>query len=1322
MNSNRKFKGLVSLLLVLALSSVAYIRLFTIQNEGFPKQIASTLYLCSETPAPALTEKLNRPERISDLKEANSIAGYIVSRIPKGKKLPGISVLSIRDKKRDFSIALDSVGRAFIKGNPYLEARLQAYDQSHGVLDLNSAVFTTADALIGMGDGKRRDFTISIQEKGKIPFLKRAVRDTIALRISHHWREYGETNENGQRDCIARDSIYCYILVSGGNVKVSLPIKSSNGDDLYYSILPIQEGYSFGAEQGTFKNILGRMTFIRTRAYLMPLGKDIIRDIKEQGDIIVRTPEQYKMTFFGILFLLIIAWIAVFLVVLLRDARLGITGNYGLIVATAGIIMLGVLTLLSIPAHPLQDNIRATSQLIKGVIPGIVALLLSSRVNWRRLFEQDRKAYRNDENQGAVLASIAILTAVSLFLFGSGPGGAKVNIAFFQGQPIIRYAVVAFGAIYLSNRHNLIPSFASRYNKYDRERHIKLVIKMVSLLIMLLVFQIAFLGDMGPGIVLALTVVCMYSTCRKDSVPMLVGVASFLVLAFFWRIFWGSDWTITIPILWTIAWVLTCRLTKGQIYESAILIVIIISALLYGGQWLDAIGLHHMGERLADRIEIWRSPFNNRTTSDQLALAIYEYAEGGLFGRTGTSMAFLVPAAHTDFIWASYVSHWGLLGGALLLALLAILFRSGLNTAARSTCPFSYYFSFGIMSSIAIQSIFILGSTTCLWPLSGVPLFGMSYGSTSLVLDLAAIGVLISLSREKETANDTWSGKGYAVKMNAILYLVSVLLLCLIAVKTAEFSCFRRDENLTKATIVQSLEGDRVLEYAQTVERFVKTGIKAGETFDRKGVVLAKNGPDGKRIYPAKDHTFFLTGDLNTMTLASRTDRYVAGVLSDYRWDKQIRGFDIHPKREFYISDKLQSPYFPDTDIYRVDTLVTYNYSEVLPLWKSPKDTERWNADVESRSITLTMDSHLQDAIIEKVEEFWSENTSITSRTRLSLVIIDAETGDVLASVCFPTVDENRIRAMAEAHINVYRDDCSPDFQAFPDMDLACCYATNPGSIIKLVTAAAGFRKIGSAMADHREYVRSDETIYSHDPTGLVTLPIALGISSNNYFIRSLNNLNLYDELGDIYWTCGIRFNNRLPYCLYPSDSHTDYDAFKADIRRAGIDGRKLYADYCESGKHYKMNSQAWAMAWGQGPVAASPLAIARILGGISTGFVMNSRFKTDDPVLIRDTLLSAGNAQLLRDSMKPLYGADKDIKGKTGTPERQDRLSPTNKSNDAWYGCYINGELNPASGHNLALCVRFERTGQATSKLAVKFVKEKLMPVLENEGYLSRL
>lgn len=1325
MNANNKIKGLIALLLVLALSSAGYFHLFKIQKEGFSKQNEEALNVCSETPVPVLAEKLSRPGRVESPDEASAIAGHIISRIPNGKQLPGVSVFSVRNTNYDFSITLDSAGRAFIKGRPYLEARLQAYDQSHGVLDLNSVVFSTPETLAGKSEGKHRNFKVSIREKSSIPFIKHAISDTIALRITQYWLEYGEPNENGQRDCLARDSVYCYLLAPDGGINVSLLIKDPNGEELYYSVLPIQKGYSFGPEQGTYKNLSGRMSFTRSRAYLMPLGKDIIRDIKERGDITVRTQEQYKSTFFSILFLLIVAWIAVYLIVLSKDAKHGTNSSYGLIVATAGITMLGVLTLLSIPAHPLQDNMKAVGQLVKGLIPGIISLIITSMINWRRVFELDRKVYKNDENQGAVLAGIAVLLATALLFFGHGPGGAKVNLAFFQGQPIIKYVLVAFLAIYLTNRHNLIPAFASRCNKYDRMRHIKLIVKMAALLILLLVFQIAFLGDMGPGIVLAMTAVCMYSTCRKDTPPMLLGVASFLAAAFLWRIFFGASYTFVIPVLWTIVWVFACRTIRGQVYESAILIVIVISALLYGGQWLDSIGLHHMGERLAERIEIWRSPFDNRTPSDQLALAIYEYAEGGLWGRAGKSMAYLVPESHNDFIWASFISHWGLLSGALILALFAVLFRSGLNTAARSASPFSYYFSLGLVASIAIQSIFILGGSTGLWPLSGVPLFGMSSGSTSIVLDLCAIGCLISLSRETDSNLETWRGKSDAVKMHTILYLICLALLFLVSVKTAGYSWFKRDKYLTKPTIVQTTSGNRVSEYAPAIEQFVKTGLKAGEIRDRKGVNLANNDAGGKRLYHAQDNTFFWTGNINNMILSSRTHRFTAGVLADYRWDSKIRGFDIHPKREYYISDKLQSPFFPDTDIYRLDTLVTYDYSAVLPLWKSAEKTESWNANVEDRCITLTLDSHLQEVIIQAAEEYFATHKAITSRTRFSIVIIDAKTGDVLVSACFPKFDCNRIRAMAEAHINSYRDDYSYDFQAFPDMDLACCYATNPGSIIKIATAAAGFRKIGAAMAEHKEYVHPKETIYSHDPSGVVSLPLALGVSSNNYFIRALNTLDLYEELGKVYWACGVSFNNKLPYCLYPDDSRTNCDAFNTDIKKAGENGRKQFADYCASGERKKMNSAAWSMAWGQGPVTATPLAIARLIGGIiNDGAIMNSRFKIDDPVSVRDTILSADNARLLRESMKPLYRTDVDIRYKTGTPERRDPLSPTStmKSNDAWVGGYINGALNPESGHPLVAVLRFERTGSATSQLAVSFFKEKLIPILQKEGYLSRL
>ena len=1329
MKINTKSGGF-ALFIVLALLLAGFVRLYSVQEKRFPGP-DEAFTISAHAPAQSLAAHLNRPERIADPGEASFIAGHIMSKVPADGRplttLSGRSAPSARTTRLNFSCALDSAGRAAIGGYPYLSARLEAWDREHGVGDAALSGAIPADTGADAPDGKLLKVRVRIVEKGRLPLIKTRVADTVLIRVRQHWMEYEATSDGRPGDGAARDSVYRVVKAAGGAATLVLPAKDSAGNRLYYSVLPVDPKghYAFGTEKGTYRGGR-RMAFVRTRAFLMPLGKDVVRDIREKGDITVRTPEQYRATLFGLFLLLAAVWTAAYLSVRARDVRLGRRSDHQLIVAAAGITGFGILTLLGIPQAPLTDDLKAVGQMVKGILPGVVALILASRVDWERFYERDRQAYRNKAWQGALLAGLAVLVSLALLLFGSGPGGARINLLFFQGQPLIKCAVIGYLSIYLANRTEVIPAYAGRDNRYDRVRHASLVAKMTVLLVGLLFAQVVFLHDMGPGVVLVLGTVICYSICRRDAFPTVVGAASFLLFAWAWNTFIGKTFTLAVPLVWTAAWVVACRAAKGQVYESAIPVVFVIAALLYGGLWLDAVGLHEAGARLSDRVACWQAPFDSHTSSDQLAMAIYDYAEGGLTGRAGHSLAYLTPEANSDFIYAAAVSEWGLVGAVLFICLLAVVLTSGAESAIRNrNSPFCFYLGACIVCFTATQAIFILGANTLLWPVSGVPLWGLNVGATSLNCDLFGLGVLIALSRGGrpvgEADDDRWTGWSKNVVGLRVWTLVAMVGLLAVLGATSVYSVFRRDHYLTRITVNPMPRGGCANRYAPTIEQFVRDSLRAGDILDRNGAVLATDGPRGVRLYPAGDGAFFWTGNGNNGALRDRTDRYAAGPLADYRWDMRLRGFKVETRPLLYVTTELKPPFLPEAAVNRIDTLYTRDYSGVLPYWKSPRKTRQWNENPDEHAVVVTLDLTLLESLTRAAREFFAERDAITARTRFSGVVIDAVTGEVLCSVCLPIYDGERLNAMAEAHVNVYRDDV-PGFRAFPDMDLGCCYATPPGSVIKLFATVAGFRKIGSAMADHTERVAAGETIYSHEPSGLITLMAALWKSSNLYFIHALNVLDLYADLADLFWSCGVSFEGRLPYFLYSNTPATDRNAFRAAFSQAGDRGRERYHSYVRSGKVRKLKDMEWTMAWGGGSVAATPLAVARLHGAIANqGELVHSRFCLDDPV-IRERLLPAADAMTILDSMKPLQGGGSGMRMKTGTAERPDALSPSKKSNDAWVTVSIDGSRNPKTGHPLVFTVRFERVGDATSSLAVDFVREKMVPVLQNRGYLSRL
>jgi len=108
-----------------------------------------------------------------------------------------------------------------------------------------------------------------------------------------------------------------------------------------------------------------------------------------------------------------------------------------------------------------------------------------------------------------------------------------------------------------------------------------------------------------------------------------------------------------------------------------------------------------------------------------------------------------VPMQRTDFIFAVVGEEVGLVGTLSLLAMYLWLLVVGINLSVRSTDPFSRYAIAGITSSIVGQALLNMAVVTSIVPATGIPLPLVSYGGTSLVLTLAALGVVAALSRRK---------------------------------------------------------------------------------------------------------------------------------------------------------------------------------------------------------------------------------------------------------------------------------------------------------------------------------------------------------------------------------------------------------------------------------------------------------------------------------------------------------------------------------------------------------------------------------------------
>ncbi|MCX6397789.1 MAG: putative lipid II flippase FtsW [Propionibacteriales bacterium] len=157
-----------------------------------------------------------------------------------------------------------------------------------------------------------------------------------------------------------------------------------------------------------------------------------------------------------------------------------------------------------------------------------------------------------------------------------------------------------------------------------------------------------------------------------------------------------------------------------------------------------------------ERLTKFTNPFSDFQNSGwQAGHGILGMASGGLFGKgIGASQQKWgnLPEAHTDFIFAVLGEELGLVGTLLVLGLFLVIAYAGLRVAMEAENLFVRYATAGIVIWLTAHTIINIGMVLALLPVIGIPLPLVSYGGSSLVPELVALGLVIGFARSAPNA------------------------------------------------------------------------------------------------------------------------------------------------------------------------------------------------------------------------------------------------------------------------------------------------------------------------------------------------------------------------------------------------------------------------------------------------------------------------------------------------------------------------------------------------------------------------------------------
>lgn len=152
-------------------------------------------------------------------------------------------------------------------------------------------------------------------------------------------------------------------------------------------------------------------------------------------------------------------------------------------------------------------------------------------------------------------------------------------------------------------------------------------------------------------------------------------------------------------------------------------------------------------KRVLAFLDPWSDP---QGSGFQLIQSFIALGSGGLTGvglGEGKQKLSFLPEIHTDFIFSLIGEELGFIGAVAVILMFLFIFIRGISIASKLEIGFSYYLAFGLTIMIVLQALINFAVATGVVPTKGLPLPFISYGGSSLLVNMTAIGILLNLSR-----------------------------------------------------------------------------------------------------------------------------------------------------------------------------------------------------------------------------------------------------------------------------------------------------------------------------------------------------------------------------------------------------------------------------------------------------------------------------------------------------------------------------------------------------------------------------------------------
>jgi cell division protein FtsW len=224
----------------------------------------------------------------------------------------------------------------------------------------------------------------------------------------------------------------------------------------------------------------------------------------------------------------------------------------------------------------------------------------------------------------------------------------------------------------------------------------------------------------------------------------------------------NDPWAVPLPCLLVVGTMALLVVVEPDL-GSAVVPAVVAGVMIFvaGLRWRYVAGLAALGVigfvaavlaepyrvmRMATFLDPWADSLGK---GYQLCQSLLAFGNGGVTGMGlggGAQRALFLPAPHTDFIFSVIGEDFGLIGCAAVLLAFVLLFWRGLRAALRAPDRFGFYLALGITGLLVLQGLINMGVCLGLAPTKGLPLPFISYGGSSLLVSMAAMGLLLNVS------------------------------------------------------------------------------------------------------------------------------------------------------------------------------------------------------------------------------------------------------------------------------------------------------------------------------------------------------------------------------------------------------------------------------------------------------------------------------------------------------------------------------------------------------------------------------------------------